>query len=293
MTGPTFIAVDWGTSNCRATLIEQGEATRRIEGLTGGAHVPEGGFPAEVAKMREALGDLPVLMSGMVGSTVGWKEAPYCNVPTGAAVLADNLLWIDDRTAIIPGLAQRDAKTPDVMRGEEVQIFGAVALLGNDGDGLYCQPGTHSKWVEVTDGQITHFKTCMTGDVFAAVQGHTVLRATTGEKVVAGEDFALGVAASAKGDVLGELFRARSGALLDGWDKARCSAYASGLLIGAECRARVRSGDTVRLVSDGGLAGLYHAALRDMGVQTIEMSTGEAFQAGIIAIARKVFAEQE
>ena len=129
------------------------------------------------------------LISGMAGSKQGWVEAPYCACPAGFADVAAQLRWITDPalrlpTAIVPGLSCEHAcdlpqldSVPDVMRGEEVQIFGAMHLGGVQ-DGLFILPGTHSKWAWVRDGRVTGFQSFMTGEFFALLSQHSLLART-------------------------------------------------------------------------------------------------------------------
>jgi 2-dehydro-3-deoxygalactonokinase len=149
-----FLAVDWGTTNRRVFLVEDGKVTRTSRDPKGVTAVSAGSFPAEAQAIRAEFGELPMLMAGMVGSTLGWQVAPYVPAPCGIAEIAGNLCWIDDRTAIVPGISVVDGGRADVMRGEEVQLLGAVAAGLVPGDALLCHPGTHCKWVTMTSTQV-------------------------------------------------------------------------------------------------------------------------------------------
>ena len=145
-----FIGVDWGTTNRRAYLIDSaGKRTQEFEDGKGVLSVPDGGFPAAIAEIREKLGDKPLLMAGMVGSNRGWKEAPYVPCPAGIDDLVAKLVWAGEREAIVPGVSYLGNGRADVMRGEEVQIFGALADGVVESDGLVCHPGTHNKWTSI------------------------------------------------------------------------------------------------------------------------------------------------
>ena len=123
-----FIAVDWGTTNRRAYRIDSsGNRVKEFEDHKGILAIPDGGFPAAVAEIRERLGDLPLLLAGMIGSNRGWKEARYVPCPAGIDDLAGSLVWAGDREAIVPGVSYIGNGRADVMRGEEVQLLGAVA----------------------------------------------------------------------------------------------------------------------------------------------------------------------
>src|SRR5690242_3922133 len=113
-----FIAVDWGTTNRRAYRLDsEGACTGGFEDGSGVLSVPRGGFPAAVEEIRQRLGDLPLLLGGMVGSNKGWIEAPYVPCPAGIDELAKKLVWASDREAIVPGVSYLGQGRADVMRG--------------------------------------------------------------------------------------------------------------------------------------------------------------------------------
>ena len=150
-----YIAADWGTTNRRAYLIDSsGRCVDEFEDGKGVLSVESDGFPAAVAEIRERLGDKPLLLAGMVGSNRGWKEVPYVPCPAGIDDLARSLVWVGEREAIVPGVSCQGEGRADVMRGEEVQLLGAVAD-GTVPPGASCHPGTHNKWATVADGRIS------------------------------------------------------------------------------------------------------------------------------------------
>src|SRR3954471_17254178 len=154
-------AIDWGTTNRRIYRIEDNAVTATERDALGVTAVSD--FAGELAAIRVRFGDFPVLMAGMVGSTIGWREARYVPAPAGLDDLRDNVLHIDDRTAIVPGVSFSDGARGDVMRGEEVQLLRAVAAGLAPSDALLVQPGTHCKWVEMAGSRIARFTTAMTG----------------------------------------------------------------------------------------------------------------------------------
>ena len=168
--GARFVGVDWGTTNRRVYVVEDGAVTHTERDDHGVTAVASGGFDAEIAGLRRRFGDLPMLLAGMVGSTAGWQPAPYVPVPAGLDALAANLLWADARTAIVPGLSLLDGRRADVMRGEEVQLLGAAAAAMVPADALLVQPGTHCKWVEMERGEVARFTTAMNGELFAMLR---------------------------------------------------------------------------------------------------------------------------
>src|SRR5438046_976830 len=140
-----FIAVDWGTTNRRAYRIDAaGRCVDELEDDKGVLSIESGGFPATVAEIRQRLGDLPLLLAGMIGSNRGWVEAPYVPCPAAIEDLARALVWPSEREAIVPGVSYVGEERADVMRGEEVQLLGALAAGLIPWDCLVCHPGTHN-----------------------------------------------------------------------------------------------------------------------------------------------------
>ncbi|GAB4192968.1 MAG: 2-dehydro-3-deoxygalactonokinase [Thalassobaculales bacterium] len=253
-----LIALDWGTTNLRAYLVGGGGAILdRRASAEGILNVPPGGFPDAFARAIAGWPGLPALMAGMVGARQGWVEVPYLEVPAGLPALAAALHPAPGGVArIVPGLCRR-ADPPDVMRGEEVQV------LGIGGDGAFCLPGTHSKWVMVEGGRIVDLASHMTGEVFDVLRRHSIL----GRMMVDGHDeaaFAAGVARSGQpGGLLNHIFGARAGVLLEVLPAAGAASFLSGVLIGHELRAAPAL--PITLVGAGPLCDLYERALALLG----------------------------
>ncbi len=284
-TGP-FLGVDWGTTNRRVYLVEHGEVRAREHDGKGVTAIPAGGFAAEVGAIRERLGDLPLLMAGMVGANIGWAPAPYVPTPAGVEALAAHLLWVDERSAIVPGVSWSDGARADVMRGEEVQFFGAVAMGQAPADGLLCHPGTHCKWAVMEAGRITSFTTAMTGELFALLRGHGILAPQRGGEAALGEAFLAGVEEARRRDLTASLFGVRAAKLLGLRDDADAASYASGLLIGSDVAARIGGGDTlIPIIGDPRLAPLYAAAVEAHGRSTRIIGGEAAFIAGLTQLA--------
>jgi 2-dehydro-3-deoxygalactonokinase len=284
------ILIDWGTTNARAyRLVGDKEGSdkavcgrRRLP--RGIRQVPAGGFPAALAELlgpwlQDGTPPPRILMSGMVGSRQGWVEASYRPCPARLADLAANLCPVPGlkRAHIVPGVCRGgNGAAHDVIRGEEVQVFGAVA---DASAAVLCLPGTHSKWVRYADGALLDFATAMTGEVFQVLRSHSLLGALMPAEAAAFEDaaasgvvaeaFRLGLDRSAEpGGLLHHLFGVRAEGLFGAIPPEGLEAYLSGLLIGHEIRAMAGlfpTADPVRLVADGALAGLYTAAFRHLG----------------------------
>lgn len=284
MSPQSLLAIDWGTTNRRVYRIGDGAVVATERDALGVTAVSD--FAGELAAIRARFGDLPVLMAGMVGSTIGWREAHYVPAPAGLDDLGDNLLRIDERTAIVPGVSFSDGTRGDVMRGEEVQLLGAVAAGLTPPDALLVQPGTHCKWVEMAGSRITRFTTAMTGELFALVRAHGILSAQLGADVALGDAFRDGVREGAKRDLTASLFGIRAAKLLGLRDDADAASFASGLIIGADVAARVaeRPFDTAYILADPVLGGLYAAAIEVNGRTGTIIDSQAAFVAGISRI---------
>ena len=287
-----FIAVDWGTSNRRAYRVDaDGRRDAEFEDELGVLSVEAVGFPAAVAAIRERLGDLPLLMAGMIGSNRGWVEVPYVPCPGGYDELARGVVWTEPgRTAIVPGLSLLTDTRADVMRGEEVQLLGAVSAGLVPGDGLVCHPGTHNKWVILHGGRITSFRTVMTGELFNHLKSKGILADWLGGPVEPGEAFRTGVRQGLEGGAMGaDLFAVRARVLLGQADKADAPSYASGLLLGADARCGLAEGaGAVTVIGRPELTRLYAVAIEEAGREAREVDGETAFLAGIVEIARRL-----
>ncbi|MDF2640322.1 MAG: 2-oxo-3-deoxygalactonate kinase [Novosphingobium lindaniclasticum] len=278
-----FIAVDWGTTNRRAYRIEGGEVVQTERDDMGILSVPPGGFPAQVTELRARFGGLPVVLAGMVGSNRGWHDAGYVACPATIEALAAAMAWPEEGVAIVPGVCVDTPNRADVMRGEEVQLLGAVAAGLVPADALLCQPGTHNKWAMMKDGAIADFATAMTGEMFALLKAHALIGSEMAGEMDADDSFREGVEASA--DLLSALFGVRAASVLGKRAPGEAAGYVSGLLIGSDCRARItRPRTRVYLLADGLLARLYTAAITIAGGEAVVVDSHASFVAGITRI---------
>lgn len=284
MTG-RFIAVDWGTSNRREYLIDNGRVLGRSRDDRGILEMDGRGYEEALAAIRAEHGDWPVLIAGMAGSNRGWREAPYVDAPARPEDIAARLLWIEPgRTAIVPGVAWRDRGAPSVMRGEEVQLLGAVAAGLAPPTALLAQPGTHNKWVEMTDGAIGRFSTMMTGELFALLRDHSILSRQLDGAITAGPAFLQGVRDAQTCPLIATLFGARASVLLGFRAEADMADYVSGLLIGADVVAADLGGRDAYILSDATLGTLYAATVTAVGGTAHAVDTLAAFVAGMALI---------
>jgi 2-dehydro-3-deoxygalactonokinase len=279
---PVLIALDWGSSSFRAYLMApNGEVLDEIASGDGIGSVAAGAYPATLKRLiGRWLGadpSLPVVASGMVGSRHGWREAAYVKCPAGPGDVAANLTQVEAdgrRVYLAAGLSYVDeAGQPDVMRGEETEIFG----VADAGARLIVLPGSHSKWAKVDGDRVVAFKTFVTGELFAALRDHTVAGAfaKAAPAKIPREAFALGVrrgaaagACEGKSGLLGLLFGARSLPLMGALDADDSGEYLSGLLIGAEIgeARRLYPGEEPHVAGAEALVKRYLAAFEVLGV---------------------------
>ena len=283
-----LLAVDWGTSTLRAALLDgQGRVQSERSLPRGILSVAPGEFGAV---FRDAFGDwfaqVPLaLVCGMAGSRLGWLEAPYCDCPAGFDAIADSVAWVEQgRIAIVPGLTCERDGVPDVLRGEETQVLGALQLL-NTRDATFVVPGTHSKWVRVNDARIEGFRTFMTGEFYGLLRQHSILARTLpdGDGDFDEDAFRRGVAyAGRSGNLLHAAFSVRTLSLFGRLAAEELPSYLSGLVIGEELRSLdIEDGRTVVVIGAPQLARRYALALP--GARTIG---SEAAWQGLWAIAR-------
>ncbi|MBM3594201.1 MAG: 2-dehydro-3-deoxygalactonokinase, partial [Alphaproteobacteria bacterium] len=246
-----MIGLDWGTTSLRAYRLDQaGALLEKRESKSGILSVKPGGFPDELRKIAGDwldAGEKLVVISGMAGSKQGWAEAPYLPCPATVTDIARATLPVPfpaTRVRLVPGLKALDANgVPEVMRGEETQILGALDRLP-DQETTLCLPGSHSKWVRVRAGQILDFSTQMTGEVFAALSAHTILARSLHRGAAHHPGaFARGLdRARQGGGLLHQLFSLRSLSLFDAMPQMEAASYLSGLLIGHEVAAALEAG---------------------------------------------------
>src|SRR5579864_7114784 len=287
-----FIAVDWGTTNRRAYRLDPaGQCTGDFEDSKGVLSVPAGGFPAALQEIRERLGDLPLLLAGMVGSNKGWIEVPYVPCPAGIDELARKLKWASDREAIVPGVSFVGQGRADVMRGEEVQLLGGVQSGTLVHDALVCHPGTHNKWALLRGGVIQTFGNVMTGELFGLLKDHSILADLLQGPVEVNDAFRKGVRNALEREMLpAALFEVRAAVLLGQMEREDAPSFVSGLLIGTDVRIGLMwpLAERIGIMGRMELTRLYAAAIEEAGRESIELDGEQSFLAGIRAIATRI-----
>jgi len=294
-----LVAVDWGTSSLRGALINsEGLVLEKRAFPQGILQVAHGQFQ-NVFEQRFAdwmSEDTLCLVSGMAGSRQGWREAPYCPCPSGFQDIAQHLQWIEkDRIGIVPGLSTFNDATPDVMRGEEIQIFGALNTLQIE-TAQFVLPGTHSKWAHVLDGKISQFETFMTGEFYALLSQYSILAKTClPDAPLKKEVFLDGVMQSQKrGGLLHHAFSARSLALFEKLNPAQSSSYISGLLIGEEIKSaksdKASANTPLFILGNSQLTQRYAFALEALGLSAKAL-TDEVTWSGLWSLANHLYPE--
>jgi len=287
-----FIAVDWGTTNRRAYRIDPtGKCCEEFEDHRGVLAVSNGDFAAAVAEIRKRLGDHPLLLAGMIGSNRGWKEAPYVPCPAGLDELAARLVWAGEKEAIVPGVCYVGNGRADVMRGEEVQLLGAVAAGLVDPMSLVCHPGTHNKWATLRHGKIREFRTVMTGELFSLLKEHSILSDLLQGEVQVNDAFKQAAHQALCNEALSaDLFTVRARVLLGEAKKEDAASYASGLLIGSDVRIglAVPTGAQISVIGRPELTRLYAAVIGQAGRDAVELDGEQCFLAGIHEIAKRI-----
>ena len=307
----TRVIADWGTSNLRVYLVNDSrQVIDRRESDLGILKVRDGNFAATLAPLchgwRALTDDTPILMAGMIGSRQGWVETPYAPCParlndlTGlSAIVSGPHSW---PVRIAPGVCQRRTLTSDpplrqidiiqadVMRGEEVQVFGAAELAKLQ-DGIFCLPGSHSKWVWLRDGAISEFITFLSGELYAALCQHTILGRLIPDQTADNEQaFERGLLVAQRSPgVLSTMFSARADCLLGLIPADWVPSYSSGLLIGAELAElgrRLPSDERIILIGSDRLAPWYERALQHHGWHSQRISAQDASIAGLLALSR-------
>ena len=290
---PTWAAVDWGTSNLRLWVVgASGQVITALSSIKGMNALSVGEFePALLELIAPYLHDdviLPVICCGMVGARQGWQDAGYVVVPCDISTTPKmtHVTSHDPRISvhIVAGIKQQSPA--DVMRGEETQIMGFVRKHPNF-DGVICLPGTHTKWVHISAGEVVSFQTFMTGELFALLSTQSVLRHSVDTEAFDQDSFttALGDVMSRPQVIAAQLFSLRAASLIGDQSAAQGRARLSGLLIGLEL-AGARPywlGQNVAIIGADTLAKHYQSALLLQGVDAQLYDVTDMTLAGLAA----------
>jgi 2-dehydro-3-deoxygalactonokinase len=301
-----FLSCDWGTSSFRLRLVSDGKVEREIREPSGVRSLYEKSLENKSnraalfanflrAKATEINGEregLPLVISGMASSTIGWRELPYARVPfglDGSGLFVEKMEWEPPaavgKTLLISGAATDD----DVMRGEEIQLLGIMASPERAAFAQRCVlilPGTHSKHIHIKGRSVQTFRTYMTGELFEVLARHSILRATVDGSVtiLPDEAFYDGLATARDRGLDGSLFSARARGVLGNIPAAKNAAFLSGVLIGSEL-SHLDGTAPVLIAGAGSLAELYAATVRKIApnIQFQMLSPAELDRATVSA----------
>ncbi|MGC3940715.1 2-dehydro-3-deoxygalactonokinase [Roseobacter sp. EG26] len=296
-----FVGVDWGTSSFRAWHCITGQEQRLLAKNEMGMSKlgPSDYAPYLESVLREGRvpQTVPVLVCGMAGARDGWREVPYVKAPAGRDEIASRAATArfgGYACKILPGVCHSTEGKFDVMRGEETLLFGALSR--GSGDGVYCLPGTHSKWCRVKNGQLQSWQTAMTGELFALLTTQSTLSSFCGDRSARlheTSEFSEAVrdVLGGKRSALSDLFPIRARALLD--PKAETfnfAAHLSGLLIGQEIAgSKLEDVSHVILISNGSICHAYSKALGIAGMGINRLDSEQAVLAGLALFAGELF----
>ncbi|EBP3409063.1 2-dehydro-3-deoxygalactonokinase [Salmonella enterica] len=310
-----YIAIDWGSTNLRAWLYQGDKCLESRQSEAGVTRLNGKSPDAVLAEVTTHWRDsaTPVVMAGMIGSNVGWQNAPYLPVPALFSAIGEqgsNVGWqnapylpvpalfsaigeqltaVGDNIWIIPGLCVSREDNHNVMRGEETQLLGARELSPSS---VYVMPGTHCKWVQTDTQQIHDFRTVMTGELHHLLLRHSLVGAGLPEQEASGDAYAAGLERGLNSPaVLPSLFEVRASHVLGHLAREQVSDFLSGLLIGAEVASMSESfaaQQAITLVAGPALISRYQQAFRAIGRDVSTVDGDMAFQAGIRSIAHAV-----
>lgn len=291
-----FVAGDWGTTHLRLFLCDDARVldSRIGQGVRALTRSPAEEFSALTADWIAERRVARAVLSGMIGSRNGWIEVPYVPCPASLADVQSHLehfTFRDVDVAIVPGLScNSPLGAPDVMRGEETQLFGALRRQPDLALGRHvlALPGTHTKWVEIEDGRIVRFQTALSGELFALLKSHSTLFATGTSPSATMDNASFSRALqSTRAPLLHSLFQVRSRQLLEHQTSSQALGWLSGLLIGADVDAalqRLRP-KLVTLVGDPALLERYEEALATREIAASALDGNECALLGLRALA--------
>ena len=286
-----WIAIDWGSSNLRVWALNNNNAILDSilsnDGMLGlASNEFEPLLLEKISKWGVGDANIPILCCGMVGAKQGWVEAPYASIPYNLMQEADNVKvsCSDDRlnVRILGGLRQDNPA--DVMRGEETQIRGFLSIFSNF-DGIICLPGTHTKWVHVSAGEVISFRTFMSGELFDLLSKYSVLKHSVKSDGWDDEEFKSAVSESISNPqkIFSDFFKLRADHLLKQVEQSELRSKLSGYIIGAELAGAKPYwlGQNVVILGNDNLSKIYKTALEGQGIFAQEIDATECTLNGL------------
>lgn len=289
----SHIGIDWGSTNLRAWYCQHGEyiETRRLEA---GITRLNGPTPAEIFDSIThgwPVQDVPVVMTGMIGSNAGWVPVPYLSCPVVLNELCHHLTRVENKVWIVPGLSVERADNRNVIRGEETQLPGATQLQPAP---LYVMPGTHARWVQTEGALVLDFRTVMTGELHHLLLRQSLIGAGLPTQQEDATVFHHGLETGINdASIMSRLFEVRAAHVLGALDRRYVSEFLSGLLIGHEVtqmtqQAMVDRTQPVVVIADEALAQRYCQALNLIDLKSVTLAGDCAFRQGIRRIANEL-----
>lgn len=268
-----MILGDWGTSSCRLYLCE-GETILDSATAPGIKFVKSAAatFNETVQPWLTQYGPLKAVLCGMVGSNIGWKDAGYLECPVKLEDFFNGLVSPSVNgcdVKIVPGIRTMAGLSgrPDVMRGEETQIFGWAS--SRKSEGVICLPGTHTKWAQMENGSIKNFTTSVNGELFDIVLNHSVLVGGSNlPPACIGDEYRHGVEIGGSDVPLTQLLMSvRSEQILGNYDVIQAKSYLLGLLIGSDvaCSLQYAEGQPIAVIGGSAPSSFYAEAIRYLG----------------------------
>ncbi|MCS5590571.1 MAG: 2-dehydro-3-deoxygalactonokinase [Candidatus Thioglobus sp.] len=298
-----WIAADWGTTHMRAWAIgEEDNVLAFRESNEGMKDLQQNEFEPVLLRLIESWLDdtkvTTVMACGMVGAKQGWVETPYLKTP--CVPIDNNQLTTADtygkriKVHLVPGVMQNHPA--DIMRGEETQIAGFINK-NPDFNGVVCLPGTHAKWVNIKEGQITSFKTFMTGELFGVISNHTLIRHSASTKGWNQESFKKGVheGFNNPGLIASNLFSLRAESIVNDLDRVEARSTLSGLLLGVELNGAQSywKNNNVTLIGSELLSNNYFHGLKILGGESQLFSLETATLSGLSSAYNELNSKQE
>lgn len=285
----SYIAIDWGSTNLRAWQYRLGECVDERRSEAGVTRLG-GRTPAEVFASVTAgwpVNEVPVIMAGMVGSNAGWLSVPYLTCPVALGDISGQLTRVDNKAWIVPGLCIERGDNYNVMRGEETQLLGALTLQPAS---LYVMPGTHAKWVQMSQDRVLDFRTVMTGELHHLLLRQSLIGVGLPGQETSASAFRDGLkVGSNDASILARLFEVRASHVLGARDPRHISDFLSGLLIGHEvtlmAQQMMSNSQPITIIAGSALAQRYQQALAFIEVDSVTLEGDPAFQHGIRSIA--------
>lgn len=301
MAKAALLALDWGMSNLRAYLLDADGNTLELRSAPLGIKVVKDANFRETLQTHcgdwlEQHTDIPIVAAGMVGSRQGWHDTPHLPTPANPATLGHSAVRVDELMgrpfAILSGVLHTPmGGAPDIMRGEAVQLLGALSVLGVS-EGIFVLPGAHCKWIKVKDGSIDAFRTYMTGELYGLLQEYSILgKMFPVDTEITLPGFTQGLAsAQFHHETLSHmLFSARTLGLFGQIIPADLPGYLSGILVGDEIASGLRwaGAGKITLIGSTQMTRLYRHALAGFG-QTTEVAPVDVAAHGLHLLAQKI-----